>query len=103
MGDNLQNEIPDEDDTYEYRSGHFFQVLVGAAGMAPIAAVLFAMCTVLEDRLTNEGRQLSERSRWAKRRLANAYAWLDRNVGQIADFECLECFREVANQPAPAF
>jgi hypothetical protein len=83
----------DEWDKYPATSGHFYQVLVCGGGKAPIAATLFALCGAIEDRVRAKGGELSERNRWAKRRVPNAYAWLDRNAGSISDATCLACYR----------
>jgi hypothetical protein len=94
---------PDDSDGYAYSKGHFYQVIFRATGKAPIAAVLFGLCAAIAARLKDAGRQLTERNRWAKRRVANAYAWLDRNESQIRDCECLECLAQVQRCPASAF
>jgi hypothetical protein len=82
----------DEWDDYSAVGGHFYQVLLRGSGRPPIAAALFALCAALEKRLGAENGELSKRNRWAKRRVANAYAWLDRNAGSISDATCLECY-----------
>jgi hypothetical protein len=84
----------DEWDDYDYLKGHFYCLLRNGGGSVPKSKQLFGVCKKVEEVMKSRGCELSERNRWAKRRIANAYAWLDRNVSQITDSDFLDCYHQ---------
>jgi hypothetical protein len=76
-------------DDYAYTEGHFHQVLVAAGLKGTSAKVIFGVCKRLVQVHEEDCLKLSRMNRWAKRRLANAYAWLDQNASLICEEEFL--------------
>jgi hypothetical protein len=90
--DGKHGEGRDEYDAYPFKSGHFFKLLEHSGAAPPTTKLLFQICKLVE-----EGRwepNLETRNRWAKRRKANAYAWLDRNEGALTDSDFLRLYSE---------
>jgi hypothetical protein len=65
----------DEFDKYEYAKGWSYKVFEQELGHAPKSQLVFAVCKTIRGAY----RAASYQNRWAKRRFANAFAWLDRN------------------------
>jgi hypothetical protein len=70
---------PDEWDRYEYHGKLAHQMFQHLGESQPSAKLVFAVCRLLEERESKGDHRLSTRNRAAKRRMPNAYAWLDRN------------------------
>jgi hypothetical protein len=70
---------PDQYDKYLFVDEWAYGVIRKCADCAPKARQVFDICTLLEQRC----RDLSIRNRAAKRRLPNAYCWIDRNKDSI--------------------
>jgi hypothetical protein len=82
----------DAQDRYDFTAGHFYAVALELDHMAPSSALLFAICKAIREKCSTTGRTLRHMNRWAKRRIANAYAWLDKNRDVIPDDLFRECF-----------
>jgi hypothetical protein len=64
--------VPDEWDGYNYKDDKFYKRLCARAGGEPKARYVFLVCRDLEKHFD----WLPKRSRFAARRIPNAYAWL---------------------------
>jgi hypothetical protein len=88
--------VPDEWDNYDYKDDKFYKRLCARANGEPKAKYLFLVCRLLE----NQFDWLPRRSRFAARRVPNAYAWLK---------QCEACpllngtFDKIANAIAETF
>jgi hypothetical protein len=76
-------------DNYLYYEGHYFEVLSSLQKKPVNSKVLFELCKVVEARAQ---LPLTALNRWAKRRMPNAYAWLDENESAIGDEFVKKCF-----------
>jgi hypothetical protein len=65
----------DQYDNYVFSSGWSYLIMSAELGHAPTAETVFKVCKYVWQKATD----LLVQNRWAKRRLANAHAWLDRN------------------------
>jgi hypothetical protein len=72
----------DPNDHYPFYEGFAYSHLRRHFGKNPPASVVFEVCRAV---VRLAPGQLSEQNRWAKRRLPNAYAWLDANRATISD------------------
>jgi hypothetical protein len=84
---------PDLYDHYPYKEGHFYNVIVRPGEIPPASKIVFRICDLAER--ADVDRRLSWRDRWAKRRIANAYAWLDLNEKILRDSDVLKWYSEV--------
>jgi hypothetical protein len=82
---------PDRFDRYPYHLGYFHRILGREFGTWPKAPEVFAICAKIESKVSS----VSLRNRWAKRRLPNAYAWLDHNQALVSDEAFCSVVREV--------
>jgi hypothetical protein len=78
-------------DGYHFQSGYFFEVLNSMGERPPSAKLLFKLCNVLQQQERKGQPPLELRNRWAKRRIPNAYAWLDRQKNKITKEEFYDC------------
>jgi hypothetical protein len=82
----------DDKDNYQYCEGHSFKMLRVLQKKKPVSSkVLFELCRLVEERATGT---LTTLNRWAKRRMPNAYAWLDDNEKGIGDELMKSCFSQ---------
>jgi hypothetical protein len=88
----------DQYDEYHYQSGHFFKLIVDKGDTPPVARILFDICKLVERAALHQRVKLEPRNRWAKRRKANAYAWLDRNEGALTDSEFMRWYEEAKSR-----
>jgi hypothetical protein len=79
----------DDRDNYRYSEGHYFKVLSSLQKKPVNSKVLFELCKVVK---ASAQGPLTALNRWAKRRMANAYSWLDENERTIGDEFVKECF-----------
>jgi hypothetical protein len=84
----------DDYDKYDFKSGHCYNLFHGIECHAPLAKVIFEVCKLLIQNHTIAQRTLLPMNRWAKRRMPNAYAWLDRNQEMVTDEELQLFYRE---------
>jgi hypothetical protein len=75
----------DEDDHYQFQEGHCYCLFSAVEPGDPPAKVLFEICKIVNGTPGIAQGPLSQLKRWAKRRKANAYAWLDRNHDRVPD------------------
>lgn len=92
---------PDPYDHYPYTSGYFFQLLTSMGERAPSAKLMFELGKVLREQVRSDP-PLEVANRWAKRRLPNAYAWLDRQQKKISREEFVRCLG-IAKRLVPTF
>lgn len=88
----------DESDDYPYADGHFYTLACQSGEKPPTARVVFEVCRIVAARLQAARRDASRLNRWGKRRMPNAYAWLDKNRDLIADAEFHDCLAEAKNK-----
>jgi hypothetical protein len=69
----------DEFDHYNYLNGRSYPVMREVLGHSPKADLVLRVCKRIRTQSGESGVSLSYPNRWAKRRCANALAWLDRN------------------------
>jgi hypothetical protein len=81
----------DEDDGYNFQLGYFYQRLKKFFGRTPPAGLVFEICQRV---LKGSAMPLTDLNRWGRRRMGNAYAWLDRNQGRIPDQLFERCYYE---------
>jgi hypothetical protein len=55
---------------------------------------VFETCKILREQDRSGKDPLEPANRWAKRTMANAFAWLDRHKDKISKEEFLDCLRE---------
>jgi hypothetical protein len=85
----------DSRDGYDYARGHFFGVLTGLNVTQLSAKVLFRVVALAQGRA---GKQTTNLNRWGKRRVPNAYCWLDENRGIISDELIGQCLDDAKAQ-----
>jgi hypothetical protein len=85
-------------DNYLYDEGFFYGVLYKTEGKSPSAKLVFEVCKVLREQDRSGKDPFEPANRWAKRRMANAFAWLDRHKGKISTEEFLDCLREAKHR-----
>jgi hypothetical protein len=61
-------------DNYPFEKGYFYTLLKQRLRARPLKPQLMDFCAAIEERTPTP---LPARNRWAKRRLPNAYGWLD--------------------------
>jgi hypothetical protein len=88
----------DPSDNYAYEEGFFYRELRSLVGKPPFAKLVFEICKVLREQDRTGKPPLEAANRWAKRRMPNAYAWLDRQWGKVTKEELLECLREAQSR-----
>jgi hypothetical protein len=84
---------PDPFDQYPYTTGHFYDLCMTVIEKELKMVDLFVLCTKIEKHHNDPIAHLlplSPRNRAAKRRMANAYAWLEINKDVISDAEFLQ-------------
>jgi hypothetical protein len=81
-------------DCYDYEHGFFYEELRKIETNPPSAKLVFEICKVLREKHRSDKELLETANRWAKRRMPNAYAWLDRQREKISKEEILDCLRE---------
>jgi hypothetical protein len=89
----------DSRDGYDYVHGHFFGVLTALNTKQLSAKTLFSLVVLAHQRVDEQTTNLN---RWAKRRMPNAYCWLDENRGIISDERIGQCLDDVKAQHVAA-
>jgi hypothetical protein len=85
---------PDDWDNYDYKNHFFYCGLCSIGVTPPKGKLMLTMCRILREKPRPGQPTLEFANRWATRRTANAYAWLDRQKGKITMFEVLNSLRE---------
>jgi hypothetical protein len=81
-------------DFYVYEHGFFYEQLRKIEKNSISAKLVFEICRVLREKDRTDKQKLEKANRWAKRRMPNAYAWLDRQREKISKEEFLESVKE---------
>jgi hypothetical protein len=80
-------------DFYDYQHGFFYGELRKIEENSLSAKLVFEICKVLRQKDRTDKEPLETANRWAKRRMRNAYAWLDRHREKISKEEFLDCVK----------
>jgi hypothetical protein len=81
----------DPRDGYDYVNGPFFSILKNMNGGQLGAKTLFKLAVLVQ----RDSRQsLTPLNRWCKRRMPNAYSWLDENISRIDRDLLARCLKE---------
>jgi hypothetical protein len=86
----------DPRDGYNFRNGRSFNLTQRWFGRALPLKLLSPICTLIASRSLVP---LTKLNRFAKRRMSNAYCWLDENHDRIDPNFLRQCFNEVQMAP----
>jgi hypothetical protein len=87
---------PDPRDGYNYQIGNFFPILARLNGAALTAKVLFPFIEIIARTVPVSVNP----NRFAKRRIPNAYCWLDENRNDIPEEVAAQCLSQAKAQVA---
>jgi hypothetical protein len=81
-------------DHYDFYGKSAHQMFQQAGETQPSAKLVFEVCKCLVEHDSGTQKVLSFQNRWAKRRMPNAYAWLDQNSSALLAIGFQACITE---------